>query len=114
MTPRKKKNWLIGIGLFAIVAVVALVVAGRLLAAHFEPYIRDQAIQYLEKRFDSDVELTELQVYLPHVSPFKLALNRGRGAMARIEGEGVSLRHRRERNALPLFVIKRFTFEVDL
>ena len=33
-----------------------MIIAARFIAAHFEPYIREQAVLYLEKRFDSDVE----------------------------------------------------------
>jgi hypothetical protein len=89
-------------------------IAAHGVAAHFEPYIREQTILYLSRRFDSDVRLDALRVYLPRLSPLKLVLGRGRGAFARVEGEGVWLRHRRSPNALPLFVMKRFAFDADL
>jgi hypothetical protein len=50
------------IGVAALVTVAALVVAGHFLAVRFEPYIREQAIKYLEKRFDSDVQIATLRV----------------------------------------------------
>ena len=114
MTTSTKKKWLLGIALFAALATLALVLGGLALAAHFEPFIREQTIRYLEKRFDSDVELAALHISLPHISPLKVAIRRGRGAIAHVEGEGVSLRHRKARNGPPLFVMKRFTFDVDL
>src|SRR5439155_24664483 len=40
---RKKRNWLIGIGLSAGVGIAALFVAAYMLANRFEPYIRQQA-----------------------------------------------------------------------
>jgi hypothetical protein len=114
VTIDRKTRWLLAIALFAAVFAIAVIIAARFIAAHFEPYIREQAILYLEKRFDSDVEIAALRVYLPHLSPLKLVLGRGRGAMARVEGEGVSLHHKRSETRLPLFVMKSFAFDVDL
>ena len=105
---------MLAIGVAASVTIAALIIAGHLLAIRFEPYIREQAIKYLEKRFDSDVQIATLRVRLPHISPLKLALQRGRGALARVEGEGIALRHRTASASRPLFVMKSFAFEVDL
>src|SRR5262249_14722153 len=110
----RKRNWLIGIAAAVVIAAVSMIIAGRILAARFEPYIKDQAIQYLQKRFNSDVEITALHVYLPHISPLKLALQRGRGAVALVEGEGISLRRKGVEDQRPVFVMKNFAFEVDL
>src|SRR5215813_1367714 len=90
-----------------------LVVASRL-AKRFEPYIREQAILYLRQRFDSEVELTALRVQMPQTSPLRLLLNRGRGAVARVEGEGLLLRHKGRKDVPPMFAMKEFSFEVDL
>ena len=51
----KRKKWLIGIGAVTVTVLVALSVTGYVLANRFEPYIRTQAIAYLQSRFDSDV-----------------------------------------------------------
>ena len=112
MTRRKK--WLIGCGVCAICAVVALFIASRVLARRFEPYIRAQAIEYLSKRFDSRVELAALRVHLPGGSPLRLLVTRGRGAMARVEGEGISLRHKDRQDVPPMLAMKRFAFNVDV
>ena len=61
----RKKKWLIGIAAAATLGMFALVVAASILARRFEPYVREQAIEYLHKRFDSDVELASLRVHLP-------------------------------------------------
>src|SRR5215831_570540 len=111
----KRKKYLV-IGLVASVLlgfVLMLVVASRL-AKRFEPYIREQAILYLRQRFDSEVELTALRVQMPQTSPLRLLLNRGRGAMARVEGEGLLLRHKGRKDVPPMFAMKEFSFEVDL
>src|SRR5262245_11093433 len=41
-------------------------------------------------------------------------LQRGRGTVARVEAQGVSLHHRRSESTTPLFAMKSFAFEVDL
>jgi hypothetical protein len=114
MITHKKRIWLTGLGLSAIVVVVALMIAAHIVANRFEPYIREQAIHYLQKRFDSDVELAALRVYAPKISPLRLAISRGRGAFARVEGEGVALRHLGSRDVPPMFVMRSFVFVVDL
>lgn len=111
---RRKKKWLIGIAGAAGVAMLVLFIAGREMAKRFDPYIREQAIHYLEEHFDSDAELGELHVSMPNLSPLKVIFNRGMGAMARVEAANVVLRHKGRRDIAPLFVMKRFKFDVDL
>jgi hypothetical protein len=105
---------LIGLGASALVVTAVLVIAAGILARRFEPYIRDQAVEYLRNRFDSDVELAALRVRLPKTSPVRLLVTHGRGAIARVEGEGISLRHKGRRDIPPMFKMKKFAFEVDL
>ena len=81
----RKKKWLIGIAAAAMLGIFALVVAASILARRFEPYVREQAIEYLQKRFDSDVELASLPVHLPKTSPLRLLLTKGRGTLARVD-----------------------------
>jgi hypothetical protein len=85
-----------------------------MVAQRSEPYIREQTIQYLEKRFDSDVELATLRVHLPKMSVLEMIANKARGAMARVEAEGISMRHRSNPDLPPMFRMKKFSFEVDL
>jgi len=113
-TMTRKRKWLIGIAVATMLGIVALFVAASILARRFEPYIREQAIEYLRKRFDSDVELAALRVHLPKTSPLRLLLTKGSGALARVEGEGISLRHKGRRDVPPMFAMKKFRFEVDL
>src|SRR5262249_25612024 len=84
------------------------------LAKRFQPYIREQAILYLRRRFDSEVELGSLRVRMPQTSPLHLLLSRGRGAVARVEGEGVSLRHKGRTDVPPMFTRKEVRFDADL
>lgn len=109
-----KKKWLIGIAGIAMLGMVSLFVAAFILARRYEPYIHRQALEYLEKRFDSEVELATLRVHLPKTSPLHLLLTKGRGALARVEGGGILLRHKGRRDVPPMFSIRKFRFEVEL
>jgi hypothetical protein len=110
----RRKRWLIGIGVCLLGVFAVLVITARMLAARFQPYIHDQAIEYLEDRFDSDVELASLRVSVPNTSLYHLVVTRGRGVHARVEGEGILLRHLGRRDIPPMFAMKKFSFEVDL
>src|SRR5262245_16785016 len=111
---RRKKNWLIAITLFMTAVAVAVVIAAFLLSKRIEPYIREQAILYLQQRFDSAVELPTLRVRLPQISPLRLLFKGTRGLIARVEGEGISLRHKGRTDIPPMFVMKRFAFDIDI
>ena len=111
MTARKR-NWIIGIGLFVVVAVAGLAIAASIAASRIEPYAREEAIRYLSQRFASDVELRALRVRLPQTSLLRLLLTRGRGISARIEGEGLSMKLKSQPAAAPLFTIRTFHCEV--
>jgi hypothetical protein len=111
---QRKKKWLVGIAATAAIALLVLFIAGRAMAQRFDPYIREQAVNYLEEHFDSEVELGELHVSMPNLSPLKVIFNRGKGAMARVEAANVVLRHNGRRDIAPMFVMKRFRFDVDL
>jgi AsmA-like C-terminal region len=110
----RKKYLVIGLVVSALLGFVLMLIVASRLAKRFEPYIREQAILYLRRRFDSEVELTALRVRMPQTSPLRLLLNRGRGAVARVEGEGLLLRHKGRRDVPPMFAMKEFSFEVDL
>jgi hypothetical protein len=111
---RKQKRWLIGVGLMLGALAVAILVAASLLARRFEPFIREQAVAYLSERFKSDVEIEQLRVRLPNTSVVRLLMTRGRGALASVEGEGISLRYRGRQDVPPLFAMNKFAFDVDL
>jgi hypothetical protein len=113
MTARKR-NWIVAVGLVAVLLAVGLAIAASVLAARVEPYARQAAIRYLSERFASDVELQSLSIRLPETSLFHLVLTRGRGISARIEGQGLSLRLKDRPGSVPLFAIKKFRCDVDL
>ncbi|MGH9719199.1 MAG: hypothetical protein ACRD8O_03235 [Bryobacteraceae bacterium] len=99
---------------FAVLLLAAAgVIAARILSRRFEPFVREQAIEYLQKRFASEVELRALHVRLPQ-TPLRLLMTRGRGGIARVEGDGLTMRLQGRPDLPPIFAIRKFAFEVDL
>lgn len=96
------------------VSLVALTVAGYVLANRFEPYVRTQVISYLQDRFDSEAEVSALRVRMPRASVLHTLFTRGRGLIATVEGDGVVLRHKGRRDLPPIFSMKDFRFDIDL
>src|SRR5262245_48713517 len=109
---RNRKRWIIAAALIALAFSVSLYIAGSVAAKRFDPYIRAQAIQYLQNRFQSDIELTDLKVRLPGMSPFRALLSRGKGSIARADAKGLVIRRPGAKD--PVFAIKHLSFEVDL
>jgi len=115
-TKRRRTTWLVG-GILA--AVTAAVLVGLLvefsgLRKRFEPYIREQAVLYLEKRFDSNVELSSLHLRMPPSSPIHLLLTGGRGTLARVDGSGLVIRRKNAAGMSPVLTVRKFSFDVDL
>jgi len=113
MTVRKKR-WLIGLAIAAAVVIAGLVVGAKILARRFEPYIHAQAVDYLSKRFNSDVRLQSLHIGMPKLSTLRFLLMRGHGAIAQVDAEGLSLRYHSRGDVPPLLEIRKLTFGVDL
>src|SRR6478672_11960534 len=81
----------------AIISVLLLVVALTLIALvrHINPIVRSRAVAMLRNRFDSDVELRDLQVTLfPQLA---------------VRGAGLILRHHGRTDVPPLIAIERFS-----
>lgn len=102
------------IAMIAAASVGALIIAAYAIAQRFEPYVREQVIAYLQSRFDSEVELSALRVRMPQESLLRMWFTRGRGMIATVEGDGVSLRHKGRRDVPPILSMRDFRFDVDL
>jgi hypothetical protein len=111
---RRTKKWLAGIGAAVAVMLVAVSVTGYVLARRIEPFIREQVIDYLHERFDSEVEIAALRVRMRRASLVETLFNRGHGVIATVEGDGVQLRHKGRRDLPPMFAMKQFRFDVEL
>src|ERR1035438_9216552 len=109
-----RKKIVAGFGAAVIVVVIGLIVAGSILSRRIEPYIRQQAEQYLRTRFHADVRIASLHVRLPKLSPLHMLFTRGRGTMATVEGESVVMRMWGLPDAPPLFGIGKFATGIDL
>ncbi len=109
-----KRNWIVAIGLSAVVVAGGVGIAASRLGARIEPYARQAAIGYLSQRFASDVELEALHLRLPGISPLRLVLTRGRWVSVGVEGQGLKMWLKGRPKAVPLFAIRKFRCEVDL
>jgi hypothetical protein len=112
MTRRKK--WLLGIGLAGGISVVVLTFIASRMTHRLDPYIREQVLLYLQKRFDSEVEIQSVRVSLPKASSLRMWLTHRRGAWATIAGSGIILRYKGRRDIPAMFAMKSFRFDVDL
>ena len=108
------RKWLLWTGGFLVLLLAGLGIAGWWLSGRIEPYLREQTIAYLSKRFASEVDLAALEVSMPLDSPLDIALRGGRGATVNVTGRGIELRHLGRRDYPPLFRMRNISFRVDL
>jgi hypothetical protein len=94
------RKWLIGGGIALAVLLAALGTAGWMASRRFEPYIREQALQYLESRFGPGVKLGALHVHVTFLSPWH-----PRAARLRVSGDGLEL---------PLIAVGKFRMDTEL
>ena len=111
---RPFRTWLVGIVVLVGFGLATLMAAGYLLAHRFDSYVQQQAILYLQREFQAEVELKSLRLRLPRISSLKLLFNGGRGIVANVEGEGAVVRYRGRYDVPPLFIIRKFNAEIDL
>lgn len=110
----RRKKWIIGLSAGFGAILLVLFGLGVYFARHFEPFLREQTVSYLEQKFDADVELAALRVRMPLDSPLEILARAGKGAMVRISGEHMTLRLRSLPGRPALMAMRRFSFEVDL
>jgi hypothetical protein len=94
------RKWLIGGGIALAVLLAAVGVAGWMASRRFEPYIREQALAYLESRFGKGVDLGALHVQVAFLSPWH-----PRAARLRVSGESLKV---------PLIEAGKFRVETEL
>lgn len=92
--------------------VIALAIAVRVLSRRYEPYIREKTVEYLSKRFDSEVEIKSLQVSLPIT--WRAVLRKLRGVQAGVTATGIRLKKNSAPQYPPMILMEKLTFQVDL
>ena len=110
----RRKRWMVSGVLALAVMLVGVFISASMMAKRVEPFIKNEAIEYLRERFDSEVELASLQIHVPPALPLRLLFGEGRGSLAQVEGSHLLLRHRGRTDVPPLFAIERFQFDVDI
>src|ERR1039457_4493295 len=110
----RREKWVAGSGAAAIAVLIGLIVAGSILSRRIEPYIRQQAEQYLRNRFHADVQIASLRVRLPGLSPLRMLFTRGRGASGAGEVEGRVVRMPGQADAPPVLGILKFSTGIDV
>jgi hypothetical protein len=111
---KRTKYILSGVAAFIVLAGAGAYFTAAAIARRFEPALRAQAIQYMQDRFHSEVEIGALHINRPRMSVVQILLRHGRGAIVSVEGEGVSMRFGGDRSRPPMFAIKKLFFTVDL
>ena len=109
---QRKTKWVVAAALIGVPAAcgMGLYFLAKQHASKIEPYIREQAVAYLRDRFHTEVEIADLRIDIPTLSPVKLYLTKGRGVMATVTGRGVLLK----KNANLLLRMQTMRFELDL
>jgi hypothetical protein len=100
------RRWLIGsaVVIAAVVAVTAFVLWRY--SRRVEPFVREQAIRYLEQRFRSRVELASLRISAPITSVWRI-----RQTALKVSGEGLKLHFRNRTDLPPLVSVAKFELE---
>ena len=88
---------------------LGLATAGWIAARRFQPYVREQAIGYLQDHFGTGVELRSLHVGVSFLSPWH-----PRRARLRISGDGLKLPDRDRPDLPPLITAGKFRVETEL
>jgi hypothetical protein len=105
-TDRRYKIFLTATVVVLVILAAVGFIGVRILSQRFEPYVREQTIDYLKNRFASDVDLHALHVRLPKMSSLR--------GVARVEGEGLAMRLHGHTSLPPVISIRTFAFDIDL
>jgi hypothetical protein len=103
------RKWLLRGAIALTLLLLILGAAGWYAARRFEPYIREQAIAYLEGRFGTGVELKSLKVSVRFLSPWK-----PKAARLVVSGDGLKLPVRGRVDLLPLIESDAFSMQTTL
>ncbi len=95
------RRWILWTACTLGLLAIALGVAAWSLARHFEPFVREQVVAYLQSRFGSTVQLGDFRIHVIAGAPWKLET-----AIVRVSGDRLSL--------APLITVGTFRMDADL
>ncbi|MBL8209718.1 MAG: hypothetical protein JNK87_03350 [Bryobacterales bacterium] len=108
------KKILIAAAVLLTAGATGIWLAVRKASENVEPYLREQVIAYLGKRFDADVRLDDLRITSKMASPWRTAMDGGRGAFLQVEARGIELKQHARADQPPLVKMQRLRFEFEL
>lgn len=94
--------------------LAALFAGGWWLSRQIDPFVRKQAVAYLQSRFASRVNLMDISVSVSAGSPVQALLNRGRGGKVHVRIRELSLNRRDEFDRSPVIHVSEARADVDL
>lgn len=103
------RKWLVRCAIALALLVLILGIAGWQAARRFEPYIREQAVSYLEGRFGTGVELGSLKVSVRFLSAW-----RPKKARLVMSGAQLKLPARDRPDLPPLIAASSFSVQTEL
>jgi hypothetical protein len=103
------RKWLLRGAIALVILIAILAGAGWYAAQRFEPYIREQAVSYLENRFGTGVELGSLHVSVRYLSPWKW-----RSSRLVLSGESLKLPNKGRAGLPPLIAATSFSVQTEL
>jgi hypothetical protein len=103
------RKWAVRGAIALALVVLVLATAGWIAARRFQPYVREQSVQYLESRFGTGVELGSLHVAVSFLSPWH-----PRTAKLRVSGDHLKLPYRDRPDLPPLIVAGKFRVDTEL
>src|SRR5690242_8179871 len=106
---RRIPRWLVWTAACLALLVAILGTAAWFAARHFQPFVREQAVRYLEDKFGTGVELGTFHVAVTVGSPWKLE-----AAVLRVSGDRLVLPYPNQSGLPPLIKVGRFRMEADL
>jgi hypothetical protein len=102
-------RWLLWVTASVALLIAALGGAAYFAARHFQPFVREQTVHYLEDKFGTGVELGSFKVSVTVGSPWKLET-----AVLRVSGDHLVLPYPDQPDLPPLVKAGKFHLEADL
>jgi hypothetical protein len=106
---RRIPRWVIWTSVSLALLIAILGITAWMVARHFQPFVREQAVRYLEDKFGTGVELGTFHVTVTVGSPWKLET-----AVLRASGERLVLPFPAQADLPPLIKVGKFRMEADL